>query len=376
MTTATTALVHFNHIETAGLTGWPDMRTSDWKPNYGDMLVCIALLRMLDTGPTLRTDFGNTRAITAGRAVIRGSTYLHRNFDFAAANRTLDAIDAPLAIIGLGAQNPTLDPQFLDGHDGARDFIARLNERGASISVRGAFSAEVVARLGGRNIRVTGCPSMFYTLSCPKVRLPEMLKRPERRLGLSLHTGLSQNIFCHSPAAARRMHGHAFAFALKNASNVALFEQGVMREYDVADRDLGFGRRVAAAEAVHAAMAGGDPAPGFTPYDLIARMVSVKSIEEWLAKARDLDAIIGFRFHGNMVALLQGGPCFYYVYDSRLAEFCALYGLPAQDVTEPFRDPVRQILDHDWDRANARIAACHTEMRAFLAENALPNRLG
>lgn len=372
----TTLLVHFNHVESGALTTWPDMRTSSWKPNYGDMLVCIALLRLLETGPTRRMGFGDSHPVQADRAVIRGSTYLHHQFDFAAANRTLDAIDAPLAIVGLGAQNPTPDPRFMDGHQGARDFIARLNERGASISVRGAFSAEVVSRLGGRDIRVTGCPSMFYTLACPKVRLPGMLTRPERRLGLSLHSGLSRNIFCHSPAEARRMHGQAFAFALKNASTVALFEQGVKLEYDIADRELGFGRRVAAAEALRKAIGGGAADPGFSPYDLIAHMVSVKSIEEWLAKARDLDAITGFRFHGNMVALLQGSPCFYYVYDSRLREFCDLYGLPFQEVTAPFEDPVRRMLDHDWDGANARIRACHAEMTAFFGENALPHRLG
>lgn len=370
-----TALVHFNHVETGALTTWPDMRTSNWKPNYGDMLVCIALLRLLDMGQTTRIGFGETRAVQADRAVVRGSTYLHNQFDFSAANRTLDAIDAPLAIVGLGAQNPTLDPTFLDSNAGARNFIARLNDRGASISVRGAFTAEVVARLGGRNIRVTGCPSMFYTLTCPQVRLPEMLTRPERRLGLSLHTGLARNIFCHDPVAARRMHGHAFAFALRNARTVALFEQGVMAEYNVADRTLGFGRRVAAAEAIHRAMSNSEPNPGFTPYDLIAHMVSVQSIEEWLAKARDLDAIIGFRFHGNMVALLQGAPCFYYVYDSRLTEFCHLYGLPYQDVSAPFANPVTCMLEHDWVEANRRIAACHTEMKAFFAENALTTTL-
>src|SRR5690606_15693580 len=109
---------------------------------------------------------------------------------------TLDSIDAPLAIVGLGAQSPTFDPKLLDGHEAAKGFIARLNDKSASISVRGAYTGNVVERLGGKNIRVTGCPSLFYTLGVQPVTVPELLKRPERSLGVSLHTGLMKNIFC------------------------------------------------------------------------------------------------------------------------------------------------------------------------------------
>lgn len=199
------ALVHFNHDATDHLTGWSDMRTSAWKPNYGDMLVCSAIVRQLKLHGTQRLGFGETLSQQVDRAMVRGSTYLHADFDFDAANRTLDSIDAPVAIVGLGAQNPTQDVRFLDGHQGARDFIARLSEKGRSISVRGAFTAAVVERLGGKNIRITGCPSLFYRLHCPTISPSPMLERPERSVGLSLHTGLAQNIFCYDPARARTL---------------------------------------------------------------------------------------------------------------------------------------------------------------------------
>jgi hypothetical protein len=369
----TVALVHFNHTESGRLTSWPDMRTSKWKPNYGDMLVCIAILHQLKVDATVRVGFGGILARPVDRAIIRGSTYLHNHFDFEAANKTLDSIDAPLAIVGLGAQNPTKDVTYLDSNTGAREFIARLNEKSASISVRGDFTASVVERLGGKNIRVTGCPSLFYTLRAPAVRVPEMLAMPERSIGVSIHSGLTANIFCHAPNEARAMHGKVIAWALENAANLSVFEQGVMREYDVADHDLPFAeRRAAAVEVIERMKATGL----FSPERLMAHMVSVKSIEEWLAKARDLDAIVGFRFHGNMVALLQGKPCYYYVYDSRLTEFCQLYGLPHQDVTDDWRDPAQAMIEHDWAAANARIAACFDEIKSFYAENGFETRFG
>lgn len=368
----TIALVHFNHTESQNLTTWPGMRTSKWKPNYGDMLVCIAILHELKLDETVRVGFGGTLSRPVDRAIIRGSTYLHKHFDFEAANKTLDSINAPLAIVGLGAQNPTKDVAYLDNNVGARDFITRLNEKSVSISVRGDFTASVVERLGGRNIRVTGCPSLFYSLRAPQVRVPEMLAMLERSIGISIHSGLSANIFCHAPNEARAMHGRVIAWALENAANLSVFEQGVLREYDIADHDLSFEERRQAATEVIGRMKATDL---FSPERLMAHMVSVKSIEEWLAKARDLDAIVGFRFHGNMVALLQGKPCYYYVYDSRLTEFCEVYGLPHQDVTEDWRDPAQAMIEHDWDATNARLSDCFGEIKAFYAENGFGTRL-
>lgn len=367
----TIALVHFNHAASGSLTTWPDMRTSPWKPNYGDMLVCAAIIRQLKLDRTVRVGFGGLLKEKVDRALIRGSTYLHKRFDFEAANRTLDSIDAPVTIVGLGAQNPVLDVTFLDDHAPARDFISRLNEKAVSISVRGQFTADVAERLGARSVRITGCPSLFYTLSAPSVRVPEMLSMPERSLGVSLHTGLTQNIFCHAPKEARRMHGEVMSWAIQNAANVSFFEQGVMLEYDIADHDLPFAERLAAARTVCERI----EARELTPERLMAHMVSVKSIEEWLAKARDLDAIVGFRFHGNMVALLQGKPCYYYVYDSRLSEFCRIYSLPHQDVASEWRDPAAAMLEHDWSSANNSISMCFNEITAFYRENGLATAL-
>ncbi len=362
----TTALVHFNHSFKDDLTTWPDMRSSRWKPNYGDMLVCAALLRQVDLGETVRLSFGMTLQKPVSRALVRGSTYLHHKLDFESANRTLDSIDAPVTIVGLGAQSPGSAADFLDGNEGARGFIARLNERSASISVRGEFTAAVVERLGGKNIRVTGCPSLFYTLKCPVVFPNENLGGKQRRIGVSLHTGLRKSMYCASPDEARRSHVDAIRYGIDECSALYLFEQGVMNEFNIADKLLPMEERIAAASEILDRI---DPENRLSTNDLIDHMVSVRSIEEWLTRASELDAIIGFRFHGNMVALLQGKPCYYYVYDSRIREFCDLYQLPYQDVREDWRDPGSALLDHDWQRTNMALKSCYREMQEFFHEN-------
>ncbi|SIT87122.1 polysaccharide pyruvyl transferase family protein [Pontibaca methylaminivorans] len=361
-----TALVHFNHSSNENLTTWPDMRTSKWKPNYGDMLVCAAILREVPMEDTVRIGFGGVLSQPVDRALIRGSTYLHNNMDFEAVNKTLDSIDAPLAIVGLGAQNPTQDVGFLDQNEGAKGFVARLDERSKSISVRGQFTADLLERLGAKNIRITGCPSLFYTLKCPQVSIPARLSSRKRAIGISLHSGLMGNIYCVAPKEARRAHVDAIQYGIKECAKLSLFEQGVMTEFKVADSQLPMIERMEAAAAVIKNIAGENE---LTPQDLVRHMVSVRSIEEWLSLAAELDAIIGFRFHGNMVALLQGKPCFYFVYDSRITEFCQLYKLPYQDVREEWKDPVQAMMEHDWDAANAAIQACQNELKLFYQEN-------
>ena len=370
----TQGLVHFNgEVLPDGEYAWPTPGTRTRGPNYGDMLVCASLLRHVGTDETVRVSFGHELSSPVDTALLRGSTYLNRKFDFQAAIRTIESIDAPLTTVGLGAQSPGDDPSFLDDIPEARRFVALLDERApASISARGEFTAAVLERLGARSIRVTGCPSMFYALEPASVSVPPSLASDQRRLGVSLHTGLAKGRFCRNVPATLRKHNRAIRFALRSAQEVSLFEQGVMREYIVGDRSRPMAERLDAAAQILERFPGSDQ---LRPSDLVDHLVSVRSVEDWLAKARDLDAMIGFRFHGNMVALTQGVPCFYFLYDSRITEFCHLYRLPALDVEDEWRDPVTAILEHDWDETTKAIRGCFEELVAFYEENGVPHTL-
>lgn len=362
------ALIHFNHTIRDGLVGWADMTTSAWKPNYGDMLVCSAILRQTNSHGGVMTPFGHTVAHPADLAIMRGSTYLHNNFDFDAAIKTIDSLQCPIACVGLGAQNPELDVSFLDNNKKAAVFVSKLVEKSKSISVRGNFSAEIVSRLGAKNVRVTGCPSLFYFGRPVEVGIPDLLRGDTRRIGISIHTGLKKDIFCRNPDLTFQRHAQVIGHAISNSLVTSIFEQGNAIEFLIANRRAAYPDRLKAASSLAAKIGLSSQVP---IEQLVARFVSVLSIEEWLGKARDTDAGIGFRFHGNMVMLNQGIPCFYYVYDSRLAEFCEVYSLPYANVEDEFSDPVRRILDHDWSKVNGAIARCHDELQSFYLENGI-----
>jgi hypothetical protein len=364
-------LIHFNHRLADGEVAWNPPGTGPRNPNYGDMLVCAALLRHVGPTATVRAMFGGELDTPVDRALVRGSTYLSRKFDYEQAIHTIESIDAPIAVVGLGAQAKRDEVDFLDDLPNARKFVQLLSERSVSISVRGEFTAAVLERLGVTNVRLTGCPSMFYSLTAPSISPPERLATKDRRLGVSLHTGLRNGMFCRNPNAAMRKHGRILTFSMRQSAEVSFFEQGVPIEYAVGDEKLSMAERLQAAETILERF----PNAPLKPMDLVTHMVSVRTVEEWLALAADLDAMVGFRFHGNMVALTQGVPCYYYVYDTRLTEFCKLYRLPYLDVEKDWENPVNAILEHDWDDTTSAIQDCFNELVAFYDENGIQHTL-
>jgi hypothetical protein len=356
------ALIHFNLGRADGQATWASMRTSKFTTNYGDVLVCDAILRQLKIAKHYFVGFGGAVHQDCTKFLVRGSTYLHNEFDFAKAMKTLESTNCEGTIVGLGAQSPTLDLSFLDSNNEARSFVSLLNERCKSISVRGQFTADLVERLGGRNVRITGCPSLFHGRRIPNITVPFTFGTSERSVGISTHTGLG-GIFCRNPAASLKAHAFLIDQSLRTSRLIFLFEQGARLEFAVADRERPYEERILAAQDVVRRIGSSLP-----PERLLSMYSTIETIEEWRGKVHDLDAMIGFRFHGNMVALMQGRPCYYVVYDSRLEEFCRLYQLPFQDVSEKLR-PFEMIAEHDWGKTNKALAHCGAEMKDFWIEN-------
>ncbi len=91
---------------------------------------------------------------------------------------------------------------------------------------------------------------------------------------------------------------------------------------------------------------------------------------------RGLDLVLGYRLHGNLMALANGTPSIYFTYDSRTVEFADTFQIPSIDVFagQDFR------LEEHWDqsrfdRFNAAYARVYGEMRDFLDENRVDNKM-
>jgi polysaccharide pyruvyl transferase WcaK-like protein len=100
----------------------------------------------------------------------------------------------------------------------------------------------------------------------------------------------------------------------------------------------------------------------------------VVSDYEDLVRTKDL--VLGYRLHGNLMALSNGVPSIYFTYDSRTTEFAETLQIPHFDVFsgKPFH------LEDYWDQSlfekfNRAYFQTYREMRTFLVENGIDTKM-
>jgi polysaccharide pyruvyl transferase WcaK-like protein len=91
---------------------------------------------------------------------------------------------------------------------------------------------------------------------------------------------------------------------------------------------------------------------------------------------RSQNLVLGYRLHGNLMALANGVPSIYFTYDSRTVEFAETYKIPSYDVfgDQPFR------LEEYWDQSlfdkyNRAWFETYGEMYRFLTENGVDHKM-
>ena len=99
-------------------------------------------------------------------------------------------------------------------------------------------------------------------------------------------------------------------------------------------------------------------------------------VTDWERVMRAKDLALGFRLHGNLMALANGVPSIYFTYDSRTTEFVETYHIPSFDVFsgKKFRleDYWQQSL---FERFNRVYRQRYQDMQAFLDENSVDHKM-
>ena len=100
------------------------------------------------------------------------------------------------------------------------------------------------------------------------------------------------------------------------------------------------------------------------------------AVADFETLVRQKDLVLGYRLHGNLMALANRVPSIYFIYDSRTAEFCETFAIPSYDV---YSDQ-ELVLEEYWDQArferfNRAYYMRYRDMRDFLVENAIPNKM-
>lgn len=273
----------------------------------------------------------------------------------------------PIFCFGLGSQlrpgeAPALRP-------GTERFLRLMAERGGSIGVRGAFTAEVLWNMGIRNTSIVGCPSLLGLRAGTLSRLAASRSPPAR-----MAVNFSNNVRRHAlhPEAMRATENALFQRVLgENAYYVLQNEQPEM-DFLAAmaagrgDRATEAARRLAEIFDVSASR------EDFRAF--VERRIRIFfSVEDWVGCTATMDVSIGSRFHGNVAALLAGTPALFLVHDMRTQELCELLRVPhlVLDRTVSPDEILERAADLDYAPFVAQLRRLGIEWRLFLDRNGL-----
>ncbi len=345
--------------------------------NIGDAFVFDSSLKLLnfETLDTLPIDHVDPAMIDRLNAeydyvFLRGSNYVHAEMDWAQAPDVLRRLKIPVIAFGIGAQAPVSGK--LELSEDSKTVLKLIADSTASLGVRGTYSAEVLNDLGIRNVRIIGCPTAFRNNNPGlAIRLPPLDQ--VKTAGVTLRREVSKT---YAQDIQRYLTFHRdLVKAMADRFEVTLMSQGEAEEKKLA---LGTPEQKAAAMA---ALKDNAWASSWYLDEQVenlyrSRMFYSDVVADYERLVRGLDLVLGYRLHGNLMALANGTPSIYFTYDSRTVEFADTFKIPSVDVFSGRDFRLEEYWDQSrFDRFNAAYAQVYGQMRDFLVENRVDNKM-
>ncbi len=273
--------------------------------NTGDVLVYDAMLKALAYDQITNVQFAHAAdeklwpTDDYDATVIRGSNYLTETVDIGNVIPLLKKLKGPIVPVGVGAQAAKY--KKLEMPKGSIEAWKIIADKCETIGVRGVYSAEVFNDIGIKNIRIIGCPSFYRNLR-PSIEI-KPLDPANARVGLTLNKYLSADYASNATKTNRMQRALIEAVAKRPANR--LYSQGE-REETLAIFETGEAKQKHIRSILGKYNLEGDK-------DVEAlmseRMQAFFDVDEWAADARDnVDVLVGFRLHGNVIGLHQAFP--------------------------------------------------------------------
>jgi hypothetical protein len=224
---------------------------------------------------------------------IAASNFVGESVDLTSAYEYLRKSKIKLFCFGLGSQ-------FLPGQDvnlkpGTDRFLRLLSERSGSIGVRGTFTAELLWKLGIRNLSLTGCPSLLGLSADALNRLVNT--RPTLQ---KIAFNESSNVRRHAlnPDALRDTENTLFRRMLnENSFYILQNEQAEMAAMaaTAAGEDADFESPMATIRYIYDVKDLGKSVDAF----IKSRLRMFFDVDDWVGCMSTMTASIGSRFHGR-----------------------------------------------------------------------------
>lgn len=221
-----------------------------------------------------------------------------------------------IVMIGAGAQAYEYGDS-IDLTPGTRRFLDLVADRSRTIGVRGDYTAEVLSRLGIRNVEVIGCPSAFWAGRAPDLEGAGKLPPSPR---LAVHSAPLGHY--RDKVSALMAHGMRH-----DADYVLQSEMWMMPLLDA-------GGDLALLEENLLFYAYPECSPASLRSWLERRLRVFFDMQQWLDHIGGYDFVYGSRFHGNMAAIQAGVPALNMPFDTRTRELCEYLNLPSLPLVE------------------------------------------
>lgn len=285
----------------------------------------------------------------------------------------IEAIDLPVVIAGLGAQS--LERRLpLKLPKGTKRFLKAVSERTREISVRGPFTAEVLAAEGVHNVRVTGCPSLFWHVDASGPTrfdyAARLDRQPERVSVGTTRYGIKDDHFDPTIERSRQAMAICQAAGARGYDYIAQSEPlefvyglGLKRRFG--DDDYAYGARLYGLKDSDAFKAFAE-----------RHFKAFASVDAWVDYMAGRDLYAGTRLHGVIASLLAGTPAALVLHDSRtseISEFCSLPTTSAEALASGEFDLER--LKEQHEAFKVRWTELYRNYHEFLQQAGVPHRL-
>lgn len=301
---------------------------------------------------------------------LRGSNYVHKDMRWSQTVDVLKRLKIPVIAYGIGAQAPVKGKIELSAE--TKTVLRMMADSTTSIGVRGAYSAQVLWDIGIKNVRIVGCPTAFRR-NDPNmaIKLPPLEK--VRNVGITLRREVS-------PAYAQDIKRYLTFHRDLVKSLAARFDVVLMAQGEVEEKKMVFGTPEQKEEAFAALRANKWVSDWYMDETIEKlhreRLFYSDVVADYEALVQQKDLVLGYRLHGNLMALANGTPSIYFTYDSRTVEFAETYQIPSFDVFSGKDFNIEEYWDQSlFDKFNRAYHHTYREMQQFLVENGVDNKM-
>ncbi|NJR60068.1 MAG: polysaccharide pyruvyl transferase family protein [Cyanobacteria bacterium CRU_2_1] len=343
--------------------------------NMGDLFVYDSSLKLLqfDQIEPLKISQFSQKHIDRYNAefdycFLRGSNYIHPYMNWEQAIPVLQKLKIPVIPFGIGAQSPAHSEIPLS--EETKTVLKILADKCASVGIRGFYTAEVLNKIGIQNIDIIGCPTLYrFNNPTLQIALPPLEKIETIGYTLRREVDQSYSISIENYMQVQR----EMIFELGDRFNLTLIAQGEREEKVIFYKQQ---EKISQAidNLVFLKWFKDENDPLLDLY--LNRMFYSEIVSDYDDFTRKLDLVLGYRLHGNLMALANQTPAIYCSYDSRTREFADTYKIPCYDVDSKQKFVLEDYYRQDlFNQFNQSYQHYYRAMSEFLTKNGMSHKM-